>query len=174
MIHGNPQQCVFTQIKWKLWSIPFPEMWRLHSQTSNVSRGLVGNKLADHLDVVGALPVSAAPNISPFSIWFQWIRQTTARRDEKHLSFAFGAFKIRGLTVYLDFWTINTPAVIAVDQRNEYLAAEISVYDYQLHLIHIGACCLVTVTMMKFHIYRRTLRPSSEPSTEYLIMLSSH
>ena len=37
-----------------------------YCQTSNISRTLVGNKLVDHLDVVGKLPVGAAPNESPF------------------------------------------------------------------------------------------------------------
>ena len=31
-------------------------------QTPNVSRALVGNKIADHSDVVGASPVGATPN----------------------------------------------------------------------------------------------------------------
>ena len=35
--------------------------------TSNISRALSGNKLADHSDVVGASPVGAAPTTSSFS-----------------------------------------------------------------------------------------------------------
>ena len=34
---------------------------------SNISRTLVGNKIVDHLDVVGALPVGTAPTTSSFS-----------------------------------------------------------------------------------------------------------
>ena len=58
-------------------------VWKLHNpsdclhclaividycQTSNISRTLVGNKIVDHSDVVGALPVSSAPTTSSFSI----------------------------------------------------------------------------------------------------------
>ena len=37
---------------------------RLYRQTSNMSRTVGGNEIADHLDVVGALP---APTTSSFS-----------------------------------------------------------------------------------------------------------
>ena len=36
-------------------------------QTSNVKRTLVGYKIVDHSDVVGALPAGAAPSTSSFS-----------------------------------------------------------------------------------------------------------
>ena len=36
-------------------------------QTTNISHTLVGNKIVDHSDVVGAPPVGAAPNTSSFS-----------------------------------------------------------------------------------------------------------
>ena len=47
-------------------------MWMSWSQdkyhkTSNISRTLVGNKIVDHSDVVGASPVGAAPTTSSFS-----------------------------------------------------------------------------------------------------------
>ena len=38
-----------------------------YRQTSNISRILVGNRIVDHSDVVGASPVGAAPNTSSFS-----------------------------------------------------------------------------------------------------------
>ena len=38
-----------------------------YRQTFNISRTLVGNKVGDHSDVVGASPVGAAPTISSFS-----------------------------------------------------------------------------------------------------------
>ena len=38
-----------------------------YSQTTNVSHTLVGNKIVDHSDVVGASPVGAAPTTSSFS-----------------------------------------------------------------------------------------------------------
>ena len=36
-------------------------------QVSNISRILVGNKIVDHSDVVGASPIGAAPTPSSFS-----------------------------------------------------------------------------------------------------------
>ena len=44
------------------------EIW-IHRQVSNISRSLVGNKIADHSDVVGASPVGAAPTTSSFLTW---------------------------------------------------------------------------------------------------------
>ena len=38
-----------------------------YRQVSNISRTLVGNKIVDHSDVVGASPVGAAPTTSSFS-----------------------------------------------------------------------------------------------------------
>ena len=38
----------------------------IYRETSNISRILVGNKLVDHSDVVGASPVGAAPTISAY------------------------------------------------------------------------------------------------------------
>ena len=45
-------------------TIQFTDTYR---QVSNIRRTLVGNKTVDHLDVVGALPVGAAPTTSSFS-----------------------------------------------------------------------------------------------------------
>ena len=38
-----------------------------YRKTSNISHSLVGNKIVDHSDVVGASPVGAAPTTSSFS-----------------------------------------------------------------------------------------------------------
>ena len=38
-----------------------------YRQLSNISRTLVGNKIVNHSDVVGAPPVGAAPTTSSFS-----------------------------------------------------------------------------------------------------------
>ena len=38
-----------------------------YRQTSNISRTLVGNKIVDHSDVVGASPAGAASTTSSFS-----------------------------------------------------------------------------------------------------------
>ena len=36
-------------------------------KVSNISRTLIGNKVVDHSDIVGASPVGAAPTTSSFS-----------------------------------------------------------------------------------------------------------
>ena len=38
-----------------------------YRKTTNINRTLVGNKIVDHSDVVGASPVGAAPTASSFS-----------------------------------------------------------------------------------------------------------
>ena len=38
-----------------------------YRQVSNIRRTLVGNKIVDHSDVVGASPVGTAPTTSSFS-----------------------------------------------------------------------------------------------------------
>ena len=38
-----------------------------YRKVSNIRRNLVGNKIVDHSDVVGASPVGAAPTTSSFS-----------------------------------------------------------------------------------------------------------
>ena len=38
-----------------------------YRQVSNIRRTLVGTKIVDHSDVVGALPVGTAPTTSSFS-----------------------------------------------------------------------------------------------------------
>ena len=43
------------------------ELLMIYPQTSNISHSLVGNKIVDHSDVVGASPVGAAPTTSSFS-----------------------------------------------------------------------------------------------------------
>ena len=44
------------------------QIYLIYHQTSNISHILVGNKIVDHSDVVGASPVGAAPTTSSFSI----------------------------------------------------------------------------------------------------------
>ena len=39
----------------------------IYRQVSNIRRTLVGNKIVDHSDVVGASPIGAAPTTSSFS-----------------------------------------------------------------------------------------------------------
>ena len=63
---------------------------QIYRKTSNISRTLVGNKIVDNSDVVGASPVGAAPTTSSFStehlVSMDWAK-TTARGYKKHLSF---------------------------------------------------------------------------------------
>ena len=58
-------------------------------QTSNIICTLVGNKMVDQSDVVGASPVGTAPTITLFSTQhlasMDWAKMT-AGGDEKHLS----------------------------------------------------------------------------------------
>ena len=44
----------------------FIPQW-MYCQVSNIRHTLVGNKIVDHSDVVGASPVGAAPTTSSFS-----------------------------------------------------------------------------------------------------------
>ena len=48
------------QTVWGTWCL-------FYRQVSNISRTLVGNKIVDHSDAVGASPVGAAPTTSSFS-----------------------------------------------------------------------------------------------------------
>ena len=50
---------------WK--SCPLLQSNSYYRKVSNISRTLVGNKIVDHSDVVGASPVGAAPTTSSFS-----------------------------------------------------------------------------------------------------------
>ena len=56
-----------------------------YHQASNIRRGLVGNDIPDHSDVVGASPVGAAPTTSSFSIlhlaWIIWTDISKMRRE---------------------------------------------------------------------------------------------
>ena len=58
-----------------------------YRQASNISGTLVGNKIADHSDVVEASPVGAAPTTCSFST--QHRAKTTARRDETFWDFIY-------------------------------------------------------------------------------------
>ena len=44
-----------------------PARFVIYHKTSNISRTLVGNKIVDSSNVVGASPVGAAPTTSSFS-----------------------------------------------------------------------------------------------------------
>ena len=76
----------------------------IYRKTYNRRGILVGNKLVDHSDVVGASPVGAAPTTFSFCSHHMasiYRTNTTARTDENHFGFLFGATYIRNLTVRL-------------------------------------------------------------------------
>ena len=61
---------------------------KTYHQTSNISHILVGNKIVDHSDVVGASPVFATPATSSFStehlasmVW----AKNTAKQGKNHV-----------------------------------------------------------------------------------------
>ena len=47
--------------------IMLQDIYKGYRQVSNIKRTIVGNKIVDHSDVVGASPVGAAPTTSSFS-----------------------------------------------------------------------------------------------------------
>ena len=57
--------------RWRMWlhwqHDVSQDYYRNYRNTSNIRRTLVGNKIVDHSDVVGASPVGAAPTTSSFS-----------------------------------------------------------------------------------------------------------
>ena len=58
-----------------------------YRKISNIRCTLVGNKIVDHSDVVGASPVGAAPTKTSFSNWHLASRDSakTAARQYKYL-----------------------------------------------------------------------------------------
>ena len=64
----------------------------IYRKVTNIRRSLLGNKLGDHSDVVGASAVGAAPITYSFSTKhmasMDWTK-TTARRDEEIWQYVF-------------------------------------------------------------------------------------
>ena len=61
----------------------------MYRKISNVRRTLVGNKIVDHSDAVGASPVGTAPTTSSFSaqsLASRYSAKTATRQYEKLLS----------------------------------------------------------------------------------------
>ena len=58
----------FTAVAFPQYTIFLPSVvLTYYRQTSNIRRTVVGSKIVDHSDVVGASPVGAAPTTSSFS-----------------------------------------------------------------------------------------------------------
>ena len=94
MRHFAVEQNMYLHV-WLSGSAVYLLLIMYHRQTSNINRTLVCNKLADHSDVVGALPVGAAPNISSFSTYLlasmDWTKNNCKTRRE-----TFGFWDIFG------------------------------------------------------------------------------
>ena len=52
---------IFIWLKWSLSILITFANYSSYRKTSHISRTLVGNKIVDNSDVVGALPIGAAP-----------------------------------------------------------------------------------------------------------------
>ena len=81
--------CILSII-FKLHCVMKFSIWKyMYRKTSNISCTLVGNKIVDHSDVVGASSVGAAPTTSSFSTWYLASRDSAkkvARQYENLLS----------------------------------------------------------------------------------------
>ena len=106
MYHFSTKKAEKIQIHFYIFIIKFSmqrvlSTFLLYHQTSNISRTLLGNKIVDHSDVVGASPVGAAPTTSSFSTWLQWIVQRQLQDGTRQISVkGFGMPYSRGLTVF--------------------------------------------------------------------------
>ena len=59
---------ILSKGRWVKWVTVTCLSWNgTYRKTSSISRTLVGNKIVDNSDVVGASPVGAAPTTSSFS-----------------------------------------------------------------------------------------------------------
>ena len=69
LLSTNTEKCLAIHVKTvpALKHIPIWVQITKYRQIFNIRRTLVGNKIVDHADVVGASPVGAAPNTSSFS-----------------------------------------------------------------------------------------------------------
>ena len=58
-----------------------------YHQVSNTRRTLVGNKIVNHSDVVGASPAGAAPATSSFSTnaWIHWTDQRQLQDETRNI-----------------------------------------------------------------------------------------
>ena len=94
MLHVHVEYRYISNSDWHLKKVEIKIIIKnIYCKTSNIRRILVGNKIVDHSDVVGASPVGAAPTTSQFSTEQPTSKdcvKATARQDEKQLSFGIG------------------------------------------------------------------------------------
>ena len=69
LVHMNPDEASYTLQKQVLLNLRYVIVisYSANRQTSDISCTLLGNKIVDHSDGVGASPVGAAPTTSIFS-----------------------------------------------------------------------------------------------------------
>ena len=105
-IVGNSGLCFDWLRIWQSGHITLAAIIGVYRQTSNISHTLVGKKIVDQLDVVGASPAGATPTTSSFSTeqlasMVCLGKDNCKTRRERFKLFGFGVTYIRGLTVYL-------------------------------------------------------------------------
>ena len=69
------------------------DICNIYRKVSNISHTLVGNKIVDHSDVVGASPVGAAPTVHfhpPLNTWLQWMIGQKQLQDETRNIYVLG------------------------------------------------------------------------------------
>ena len=89
------------------------QSWRLqYRKTSNISRTLLGNKIVDNSDAVGAF-LSAPLQLhlhSQLNTWLQWVERRQLREDTRNIwTLGFGAIYTRGFMVIalLTHWSCS-------------------------------------------------------------------
>ena len=77
------------------------QWWPSNHQTSNISHTLIGNKLVDHSNVVGALPALLQLHLhSRLKTWLQWIGQSQLQDETINIKvLGFGVTYTRGSMV---------------------------------------------------------------------------
>ena len=112
----NIFRCIFVNEKFCILLTFFSRGSSLqYRKTSNVRRTLVGNKIVDHSDVVGASPVGTASTTSSFSTWHLASRdsaKTAARQYENILKVGIWCvlyYRLDGkpVLVQCNDWTLN-------------------------------------------------------------------
>ena len=132
------------------WSIGI--IYLTYPQTSDIRCTLVGNKIVDHQDIVGASPVSAASTTSSFSISHLAsinCAKKTARWDKKHLSFGIWCnlyWRFDGNLVQLE--ALYMSVCIRIKCTDKYLHSN-------MFLVHVYI--LYFILYIESHLYEYTV-----------------
>ena len=138
-------------------------------QNCNISHTLVGNKIVDYSDVVGASPVAAAPTASSFSSQhlasMDWAK-TTARWDEKRLSSVSSQYVIARSWLIRE--EITYPLIVMIWQHPLIVV---------IHVSHMSLACIVYGAIFclgRSHIQRLLyIHISTHVKVTLILMLSS-